>query len=338
MRTRKVKNGITLKVYTGTTGALLAFNISSELKEGLLGFAIRRKVIGGRWRWLKGLLKFPTAEPPNFLPVDSNLAPIQKFRWSDYTVYPDKEYSYEIQAVYGSPEELTYIKGPVVKLKTESINRGKHRIIFNRAVAASQAYSRKFGETNPDNEGDPLHLAARKWLTRGMLQKIEGFMKKAKDDNYALDLALYEFEYDGFVDILKELGSKGAKINVIYHGKSGDKQTIANEKHLKPLQNKQKKARRTTALFHQKFIILKKKDSAGKFIPQAVLTGTANFTPNGLWRQANVIHIIYDKALAKEYDILYKQLLSSQGRGDTKIHINAFHPLNKTKKLCINYL
>lgn len=333
MRVRKEINGITLKVYAGTTGILLAFNITDELKEGLLGFAIRRKVGNESWKWLQGLLKFPSGEPLNFQPVASNLAPIQKFRWSDYTVYPDKEYSYEVQAVYGSPANLSYIIGPEVTVKTESINSGKHRIIFNRAVAASQAYTRKFGETNPDNEDDPLHLNAREWLTRGMLQKIESFMKEAKDDNYALDLALFEFEYDGFVDLLKELGSKGVKINVIYHGQPGDKQTIANEEHLKPLQNEQKKARHTTGLFHQKFIILQKKDSSGGYIPQAVLTGTANFTPNGLWRQANVIHIIYDEAIAKEYDILYKQLLTSQGRGDTKTHIKAFHPLKKNEKL-----
>jgi len=333
MRKINEKNGITLKVYAGTTGALLAFNISDERKEGLLGFAIRRKKDDDEWRWLRGLLKFPNSNHKKYMPIDSKLAPIQKFRWSDYTVYPDINYSYEIQAVYGNPDELTYIKGPSVTVKTESINRGKHRIIFNRAVAASQAYSRRFKDTNPDDENDPLHLKAREWLSRGMLKKIEHFMKKAKDENYALDLALFEFEYDGFVDLLKELSNKGVKIKVIYHGQPGDKQTIANEKHLKPLQVNQKKGRPTTGLFHQKFIILKKKDSSGNYLPQAVLTGTANFTPNGLWRQANVIHIISDKTLAKQYDILFKQLLKSEGRGDTKIHINTNHPLKNGKKI-----
>jgi len=333
MRVRNEKNGIILKLYAGTTGVLLAFNIIDNLRENLLGFAIRRKAGEGNWKWLQGLIKFPSDKPQNFLPVDSNIAPIQKFRWSDYAVYPDKEYTYEIQAVYGSPEKLRYVVGPELKVKTESIDSGKHRIIFNRAVAASQAYSRRFGETNPDNEKDPLYLKAREWLTRGMLQKIEDFMREAKDDNYALDLALFEFEYDGFVSLLKELAGKGVKIRIIYHGQPGDKQTIANEEHLKPLPEEEKKARHTTGLFHQKFIVLKNKDSSGEYVPQAVLTGTANFTPNALWRQANVIHIIYDKILAKEYEILYKQLLVSQGASDTKKFIDVNLPPRKGEKL-----
>ncbi len=333
MRVRDEKNGITIKAYAGTTGVLLAFNVTNERRSGLLGFAIRKKKGNENWRWLQGLLRFPSNDPPTFQPVDSKLAPIQKFRWTDYAVYPDTDYSYEVQAVYGPLPDLRYIKGPMINLRTESINHGKHRIIFNRAVAASQAYSRRFGDTNPDNEDDPLYLKARNWLTRGMLQKIESFIKKAKDDNYALDLALFEFEYDGFVDLLKEIESKGVKINVIYHGQPGDKQTIENEKHLHPLKKRLKFPRHTTALFHQKFIILKKKDDAGNYIPKAVLTGTANFTPNGLWRQANVVHIMYDKALAKEYDMLYQQLLTSKGRTDTKKYIDAHHQIKQNKKV-----
>ena len=332
MRARKELNGITLKAYAGTTGILLAFNVTDELKDGLLGFAVRRKVEDKEWKWLQGLLKFP-GEPVDLKVVNSNKAPIQKFRWSDYTVYPDKKYSYEVQAVYGNPDNLTYIQGPEVNVKTESIDRGKHRIVFNRAVAASQAYSRRFGETNPDDESNPLYLEARNWLTRGMLQHIEKFIKKAKNEDYALDLALFEFEYDGFVELLKKLSDKGVRISIIYHGRPGAKQTIANEEHLKPIADEFKKARPTNALFHQKFIVLKKKNDAGEYVPQAVLTGTANFTPNGLWRQANVIHIIYDKDLAREYESLYKQLLVSEGYGDTKKYIHANHPLNKDKKL-----
>lgn len=325
-------NGITLKVYAGTTGILLAFNVTGELRKGLLGFAIRRKIDRKEWKWLQGLLKFP-GEKVDLKPVNSNVAPIQKFRWSDYAVYPETRYTYEVQAVYGTPGSLSYIQGPEVTVRTESINRGKHRIVFNRAVAASQAYSRRFGRTNPDDEQDPLYLEARNWLSRGMLQHIEKFIKKAKNENYALDLALFEFEYDGFVELLKKLSDKGVRISIIYHGQPGDKQTLANEEHLKPIADEFKRARHTTALFHQKFIVLKKKNNSGEYIPQAVLTGTANFTPNGLWRQANVIHIIFDKHLANEYEKLYRQLLTSNGYSDTKKFIRSNFPLHKENKL-----
>ena len=337
MRLQKTRNGITMKVYAGTTGVLLAFNVTAQRREGLLGFAIRRKSESNEWRWLRGLLHFPHSGPPTFQPVDTNLGPVQKFRWSDYTVYPDRDYTYEVQAVYGNPNQLRYVHGPSVDIKTESTESGKHRIIFNRAVAASQAYSRRFGNTNPDDPNDSMYLQARNWLTRGMLQKVKDFMDLATDDTFALDLALFEFEYDGFVKKLQEIAERGAEIKVIYHGQPGADQTKENELHLRPLKRNQKKARLTTALFHQKFIVLKKKNTAGEFIPQAVLTGTANFTPNGLWRQANVIHIIHDRSLAEKYEEIFHQLLTSQGRGDTKKYINAHLPIPGNQDIAYSF-
>jgi phosphatidylserine/phosphatidylglycerophosphate/cardiolipin synthase-like enzyme len=334
MRQRKVKNGITLKVYAGTTGVLLSFNVTEDRRDGLLGFAIRRKFGSGDWRWLRGLLKFPSETPPDYLPVDSNIGPIQKFRWSDYSVYPDRPYSYAVEAVYGTPDNLTYVKGPTIALRTEALHKGDHQVVFNRAVAASQAYARKdFGNTNPDDESDPLHKKARNWLTRGMRQKIESFIKEAKDDRYALDVAIYEFEYPPFVELLQEASARGVPVRVIYHAKKKDHQTEVNEEVLAPLPDFMKKARVTTAIFHQKFILLKKKNAAGEWIPQRVLMGTSNFTPNGLWRQANVMHAITDKALTKDFQTLFEQLMVSEGRGDTKIHINANHPLETAKDL-----
>lgn len=322
MRAQSTKNGISMKIYAGTTGILLAFNVTAARREGLLGFAIRRKKRNGEWEWLKALLEFPNNSEPTFNLINTNLGPIQKFRWSDYAVYPNTPYTYEVQGVYGTPDTLEYVTGPEIEVSTESITTGKHQVVFNRAVAASQAYTRKFGDKNPEED-----LDARKWLTRGLLEKIESFMKRAENDQYALDLALFEFEYDGFVDLLKVLSDKGVKVRVIYHRKKGDNQTDENETHLRPLADNQKIARNTTALFHQKFIILQKKDAKGNYQPQAILTGTTNFTPNGLWRQANVIHIINDETLAKSYDQLFKQLLTSEGRGDTKTYINENHPI-----------
>ena len=345
MRAKKTKNGISLKLYTGTTSVLMSFNVTDERRKGLLGFAVRRKDKHYRnkhpndWRWIKAMLRFKPAKKrknasKTYRPTATNKAPIQKFRWSDYSVYAGLPYSYQLIAVYGQPGNLEYVEGPVIKIKTESLRSGKHQVVFNRAVAASQAYARKpFGNTNPDDESDPLHQDARDWLTRGLRQKIESFIKKAKDDTYALDVAIYEMEYDGIVDLLKKAYKRGVKLNIIYHAKKKDPQTADNEKHLKKIVKKAKKPRVTSAIFHQKFMILSKKNKKGDYIPKSILTGTANFTPNGLWRQANVVHYIRDKALAKEYSILFAQLLQSKGRGDTKKHINKNHPLQTKKEM-----
>lgn len=87
-------------------------NVDDELREGLLGFAISRRVGRGASTWLNGMLAFEgTAHSPGE-PVATNLAPIQKFRWSDYTVYPDTSYRYEAHPVYGEQAGSRSATGP----------------------------------------------------------------------------------------------------------------------------------------------------------------------------------------------------------------------------------
>ncbi len=333
MRKVAQKNGITFKIYAGTTGTLMAFDITDSLKDQFLGFAIKRKKQNKRWRWIQGLLRFEPVK--KYTPVNTNIAPIQKFRWSDYAVYPNTKYTYEVYAVHGTPADLRYTQGPTLEIKTESLHSGTHQIIFNRAVAASQAYTRRFGDTNPDDESDPRHLAARKWLARGMIEKIERFFRRAKDQNYALEIAIYEFEYAAFAQALEEARQRGVQIKVVYHAKKNDQQTTDNETCLALLPEELIHPRRTTAIFHHKFVVLKKKDKKGHLKPIAILTGSTNFTPNGLWRQANVVHIYNSIRLAKTYSALFQQLLQSKGRGDTKKYINDNNKPNlKKKSLC----
>jgi hypothetical protein len=143
-------DGVFVRAYAGVTGVLLAMNMEEETCKGLLGFAIERDAPSykpeKRHKWLSGLLAFPGQKHKAGEPIPSNVAPIQKFRWSDYTVYPGTEYSYTIHPVYGSPKALDIRPGPTVKIKTGSIDSGEFRVIFNRAVVSSQAFQREFPE------------------------------------------------------------------------------------------------------------------------------------------------------------------------------------------------
>ena len=182
MRMRATKNGIRLKAYAGTTGVLLAMNVTARRRLGLLGFAIERWGPGSRHRWLSGLLRFPGQGGERLTPIDSKDGPIQKFRWSDYSVYPSTDYSYRVHGVYGTPDALRLVPGGQVQVETEALHSGQHQVIFNRAAAASQYYARRFGNVNPD---EPSHVAARKWLARGLDHKILSFIEQAKDEMVA---------------------------------------------------------------------------------------------------------------------------------------------------------
>ena len=43
MRKTSTKNGVTVKAYAGVTGVLVAMNVATARRAGLLGFALKRR-------------------------------------------------------------------------------------------------------------------------------------------------------------------------------------------------------------------------------------------------------------------------------------------------------
>jgi len=324
VRAAKKKNGLTLQAYAGTTGVLLAMNASGAKRKGLLGFAIEREgPAPGRVRWLQGSLRFPGEISDVNTPVDSSLGPIQKFRWSDYSVYANTPYRYKIYGVYGRPGKLRYLDGPEVELRSESLLEGRHQIIFNRAAAASQAYARRFGNANPDH---PDQAEARAWLSRGLYERLQGFFDQALDASWALDVAVYEIELPETVAALAQALARGVRVRIIYHSRSQDPQTALNEQALEPLPGHVKTSRITSAIFHHKFCVLSRLQGDGSRLPVALLTGSTNFTANAVYRQANVVHIMEEPEIAGQYLDLFNRLFSGMPPGDTRKYINSVNP------------
>jgi hypothetical protein len=117
--------------------------------------------------------------------------------------------------------------------------RGEHRVLFNRATAASQAFSRKFPDIDEElakakEEGRPQELPdeALAWLSRGLLEQINGFIARAADATWALDIAIYEYELPAILDAVKAALDRGADVRIVFHAAPGDTQTEDNEKNL----------------------------------------------------------------------------------------------------------
>jgi phosphatidylserine/phosphatidylglycerophosphate/cardiolipin synthase-like enzyme len=325
MRDRSTQNGLTLKAYAGTTGVMLAFNIRPSLRHGLLGFAVEREgPEPGRIRWLQGLLRFPNQQRDLETPVDSKVAPIQKFRWSDYSVYPSSPYRYKLYAVYGSPASLRMREGPEVSIVTESLHQGLHQIIFNRAAAASQAYRLKFKNANPD---DPGQQKARDWLSRGLRERLLQFFDQAIDHTWTLDIAIYEIELPEVIELLQQALQRGVRLRVVFHAREKDPQTEINQKMLAPLPPAVLRPRQTNAIFHHKFCVLSRISENESRQPIAVLTGSTNFTSQAVYRQANVIHIIENADIATRYAQLFERLFQGDAPRETKQYINTFFPV-----------
>ena len=334
MRAVGQSGGVSVKAYAGTTGVILAFDVLPAKRAGLLGFAIERSGGNRPHKWLGGGLSFPgIAHEPGAFPA-SDVAPIQKFRWSDYTVYPDTTYRFDVHPVYGKPDKLGVDPGASVTVKTSSITRGDHRVVFNRAAAASQAFSRQFPEVEKELEAarkedreavmPPRALA---WLSRGALEQITSFCARALDPTWALDVAIYEYELQEIRDAIDAARHRGADVRIVYHAKPDDEQTKLNEEHVADWPEGQKRARVTSRICHDKFIVLSRVGNERRS-PAAVLCGSTNFTHNGVYRQANVVHTADRPELARQYLDLFEILFSGKTPAETKKWINVNNPLS----------
>jgi phosphatidylserine/phosphatidylglycerophosphate/cardiolipin synthase-like enzyme len=334
MRVDAQQDGVSVQAYAGTTGVLLAFDIEPERRDGLLGFAIEREGGNRPHRWLAGMLPFPGQEHRAGELIPSNVAPIQRFRWSDYSVFPDTSYTYTVHPVYGDFRSPRLEAGPTVVARTASARSGEHKVLFNRAAAASQAFSRDFPDVAEEiaaakRERRPVRLPADAlaWLTRGVLEQITGFCARALDLTWALDVAIYEYELPEIRAALDAARARGAEVRIVYHAKPGDEQTAVNEINLAEWPAERKRARVTNAICHDKFIVASRLDG-GRRIPQAVLCRSTNFTENGVYRQANVVHVAESPDLAEHYLDLFEVLFRGDDPAATKRWIDANNPLS----------
>ena len=86
--------------------------------------------------------------------LDRASIPVQGFQWGDYTAKPEHDYTYRVVASGGTPAK-PMIAAPRsrVDVRTEAEDDGTHGIWFNRGVAGSQAFVKRFGSYTPAGRG-----------------------------------------------------------------------------------------------------------------------------------------------------------------------------------------
>src|SRR5258708_5811778 len=217
MRISASNNGMTIRAIAGTYNILLGIDLDEKHREGCLGFSIQRLVKStGQSKFLPNAITFPDA-PENDQPITTETAPLQKFRWGDYTASPGETYQFTVTARYGKPGALTDGPSAAVEVTTENPKNQATPIFFNRGAAASQAYNREFGQQDPDQLPEPKRTQAMTWLSRGVEEAILDFMAQAKDATWTLHAAVYEFQKPNLLGGLKAAIDRGAEVHVVYH-------------------------------------------------------------------------------------------------------------------------
>ena len=335
-----------VKAYAGTNGVLLAMDLAESRRTGLLGFAIEKQQGSKPWLFLFNSLTFPgkTHTFPQFHATPSDLAPLQKFRWADYAVNPGMTIHYRIHLAYGSADAPQLGENLEVTVTSDNGLPQHQSVIFNRAVAASQAFQRKFPDLDAlisANKNLPIEAwpdAPRQWLENGLLGRLLGFIERAVDNQWALDIAIYEYELEVIVDAVNAAFERGVRVRVLYHAQPGDDDTAINEASLEKIPAANKRGRVTHNIFHNKFMVLSRVDAAGQLQPEAVLCGSTNFTPNGVYRQANVVHVLDDASVSASYLDTFEQVWATPADvGATRQWITQHNPMDPQQPLFVGF-
>jgi len=306
MRVRNKKERLSVHAISGTNTVLLGLDVPESARKGLLGFAIHRIDHTSKSEcWLRGFRWFRATEPRDLVPgmeVETKCHPIQAFLWGDYTARPDHIYTYTVVSMYGRPDSLRVGKEVSVRVLTESEDYGRHAIFFNRGVAGSQAYARRFGNRLPN---EVPHREAYIWLSRGLEEAILSYIAQASDGSYALRAAVYEFSYPPVLDAFAAAARKGVGVQIVYDRRArGPYEATEEAVESAGLTHCMiPRTKNPSYIAHNKFIVLLKN---GK--PIQVWTGSTNFTEGGIFGQSNVGHIVRDARVAEAYLGYWKRL------------------------------
>jgi phosphatidylserine/phosphatidylglycerophosphate/cardiolipin synthase-like enzyme len=301
---------VTLNAISGTHAVLLGFDVAGRKRRGLLGFAVER-TIGRTTEWLPNFLRFARNDHADG-PVGSNDNPLQVFQWGDYGVEPGQRIRYRVYAVYGKPGKLRLSERPAeVQIQTEPSDDGRNGVYFNRGVAGSQAYARKFGRGSPLGVPD-----ARRWLSRGLEEGLLEFIGRAAGSGWALRGAFYEFYEPEVLGALKAAATRGVDVRLVVSNPSAaawpDFPAADNADALRAQGSWQKGkpfirlARPRTAsagIAHNKFLVLLE---GGQ--PRAVWTGSTNISPGALYGHSNLGHLSSDATVAQAFLDYWQQL------------------------------
>jgi phosphatidylserine/phosphatidylglycerophosphate/cardiolipin synthase-like enzyme len=231
---------------------------------------------------------------PNSQLLPSNIAPFQKFLWWDAGINDadrGKTFKYTITPVRGTgPTDLAleHDAETTIAVTLPKVEEDGVATWFNRAVVSSQAFSREFPE--PEKKIPEV----MDWLANGLEESFGRILSGSKE----IAGAIYHLtDKRWVVPALK--GFKG-DLSLVYEDRKNDTTDLPAIKLLKS-KRFEGKPRSKTNIMHDKFLV----DVKGG----RVLMGSANFTPEGLTCQANLLHIFNSPQLTKLY-VARQQLIA----------------------------
>lgn len=293
----------------GSHSVIVAWDADEAVREGLLGFAVRRTDFdpdtgeAQRMDWLSGTKRFDGIQDGAGTEIRSDQGPFQRFRWNDYTVNHGRSYRYEIFPMRGQPGALVRDGTLTLNVRPSPDVVDGLGIFVNRGVTAAHAYLRRFGIQKPQ---EVLDGEALTWLSRGLKESLLDFIARAKNGD-GLRMAIYEFHDEQIAKALAAARARGVDVGIVFDEVDPRKKVVKenrhrlHEAHLDDIAH----GRTEVSISHNKFVALLRNG-----VPKALWTGTSNFTHNAFNLQTNAALVFENPRLAQAY-VNYWQVLSA---------------------------
>jgi phosphatidylserine/phosphatidylglycerophosphate/cardiolipin synthase-like enzyme len=319
---------IEIRAYLSPTLVLLALNWDEgKAQADFLGFAIKRSP--GFWSadgksresesWLPNRLTFDGPVQAGEPDAPSNTAPIQKFMWWDARIdEADREqtFLYTAYPLVGSAHapQLLNAQQAQTRITLPAHIEDGIGTWFNRAVVSSQAFSRKVKALGLDPTRTPpagKALELRRWLANDLETSFAAVFDGA---TRAVSAIYHLTDTLWVIPALKAFAqAHGPHATVVVydaHTGAATKSHPATPSPNQPVVDElgaivDFHPRKATNIMHDKFIVTDgagvKGASSDQGKPARLLTGSANFTTEGLTEQANLLHLLDSPELAQLY-------------------------------------
>lgn len=299
-----------------------------EKPEGCMGFELARVDEKGNESVLPSHAVFPGQ---TIRPGQTTAAyPIQKFYWKDVYARPvadqtkQRTFRYKVTPLEGTPGSLQPMKAlPILTTNAVTLTGAcsdSITAIFNRGLISTQHVSAAL-KNNPTQSSLRAQTknpksALRKDLAGDMIQTLTGFVARA-DKGGTIYAALYELTD---TELIASLVGLKNKLNIVLADivgkpkKGGSEEVVgendASKASLKAASFLAYRLAPSSHIVHNKFLVY----CDGKGQPQAVLTGSCNWTDTGLCAQTNNAIVIEDAGVAARYLAYWKQLKSDEAQ------------------------
>ena len=330
MRVTETSGNLKVHAVAGTYVVMFGWNLPEADCDGLLGFSLHRVSHSEQEANFLQAMKAFEATDPGFPPgsmYSTKDHPIQSFQWADYSAKPGHDYVYTISALKGTPDNLTIHEQVSIEITTEHPETGDQDVYFNRGIAASQAYVRRFGDTAPK---DVPNNKAFEWLSRGLNEALESYLRDCVAGVHALRIAAYEFNYDEFLQVVKEVLDTGVDVQISYDARKDSPKlkniAAVNAAGFVEGVHAFPRTQPKSYISHNKFIVKLENGS-----PKSVWTGGTNFSEGGIYGHSNVAHVVEDEDIATAFNEYWNALKVDPPSVPLKDAVETISPLPAAK-------